>query len=209
MRREPLGDEAFALLDLPDLGWRYAAQIRPEDWPGLEEVNAVGFSLGVYTQPEVFDEAAFLAWLERVEPGDAPAGRLHEIPVCLELGLDFEELRDRLGAEALHLLFQSQLECHAIGFQPGFPYLSAVHGPLGELGRRPEPRLAVPAGSVAVAAGQTGIYPGESPGGWWLVGRTPLSILGPDRFPIQAGDRVLFRAISRDEFKRREGEELR
>jgi KipI family sensor histidine kinase inhibitor len=98
----------------------------------------------------------------------------------------------------------------AIGFQPGFPYAGYLPEPLDRLPRRAEPRLRVPSGSVAIAAGQTGVYPAELPGGWNLIGRTPLSIVdvAAGRFPIRAGDRLAFTPIDAAEFARRLGEPL-
>ena len=94
-----------------------------------------------------------------------------------------------------------------LGFAPGFPYLlgldPALHAP-----RRTDPRTRVPAGSVAIGGAQTGIYPRELPGGWNLIGRTPLPLFDPRREPpalLAAGDRVRFRAIDVDGFARLAG----
>jgi KipI family sensor histidine kinase inhibitor len=98
----------------------------------------------------------------------------------------------------------------AIGFQPGFPYAGYLPPALAGLPRRGTPRVKVPRGSVAIAGRQTGIYPQDSPGGWHLLGRTPLRIvdLAKAHFPIRAGDRLRFRPIDSEEFARRKGELL-
>ena len=98
----------------------------------------------------------------------------------------------------------------AVGFLPGFPYAGYLPDELRGLARRQEPRLAVPPGSVAIVGRQTGVYPIASPGGWRLIGRTPLRIADPEagRFPIRAGDRIRFRPIERDEFEARADEPL-
>src|SRR5205823_7967395 len=85
----------------------------------------------------------------------------------------------------------------AVGFQPGFPYAGYLPDALSGLSRRDVPRVRVPAGSVAIAGRQTGVYPAESPGGWHLLGRTPLRIVDLERghFPIRAGDRLRFEPI--------------
>ena len=130
-----------------------------------------------------------------------------EIPVCYggEFGPD-------LGAVAAHAGIEEQavIEGHAggdyrvamLGFMPGFPYLlglgESLHTP-----RRASPRTRVPAGSVAIGGAQTGIYPRELPGGWQLIGRTPLVLFDPERGRpalLQPGQRVRFRAIGADEF---------
>ena len=104
-----------------------------------------------------------------------------------------------------------EYDVFAIGFQPGFPYAGYLPVPLSGLPRRDAPRVRVPAGSVAIAGRQTGIYPTESPGGWHLLGRTPLCIVDLDDgyFPIRAGDRVRFRSIPAEEFEARRHERLR
>ena len=89
-----------------------------------------------------------------------------------------------------------------IGFAPGFPYLSGLDPALA-LPRLATPRLRVPAGSVAIGGAQTGVYPRESPGGWRLIGRTPLRLFDPLRMPpstLAPGDRVRFVAIDDEAF---------
>ncbi len=105
-----------------------------------------------------------------------------------------------------------QVEYHvfAIGFLPGFPYAGYLPPALAGLARRDSPRLRVPAGSVAIAGRQTAIYPVESPGGWHLLGTTPLCIadLESGYFPIRAGDRIRFHAITPSEFAGRRHERI-
>ncbi|HXV06488.1 MAG TPA: carboxyltransferase domain-containing protein, partial [Burkholderiales bacterium] len=91
-----------------------------------------------------------------------------------------------------------------LGFAPGFPYLAGMDQRL-IAARRATPRPRVPAGSVAIGGEHTGIYPFASPGGWHLIGRTPLTLFALDRDPpslLQAGDRVRFVPIAPDEFQR-------
>jgi KipI family sensor histidine kinase inhibitor len=89
-----------------------------------------------------------------------------------------------------------------IGFTPGFPYLGGVDRAIAAP-RLETPRTHVPAGSVGIAGQQTGIYPVESPGGWRIIGRTPLTLFDAHREPptlLAAGDRVCFVPISEAEF---------
>jgi inhibitor of KinA len=103
-----------------------------------------------------------------------------------------------------------------LGFAPDFPYLADMDQRL-IAARRATPRSRVPAGSVAIGGEHTGIYPFESPGGWHLIGRTPLRLFAFERDPpslLQAGDRVRFVPIAPEEFERaaefqRAAEELR
>jgi KipI family sensor histidine kinase inhibitor len=126
----------------------------------------------------------------------AEPGRLHRIPVIYD-GPDLAE-----AAERLHLARETVIELHSrpiyrvflVGFVPGWAYL----GPLAEelvLPRRENPRTVVPAGSVAIAGRQSGIYPLPTPGGWHLIGRTSVKLFLPDSDPpclFRAGDRVKF-----------------
>lgn len=130
-----------------------------------------------------------------------------EIPVCYggEYGPDLDELAQALGRsveEVIALHTNGAYVVHAVGFVPGFAYLGglprALHRP-----RRATPRAAVPPGSVGIGGGQTGIYPLETPGGWNLIGRTPLRLFDATREEpalLRMGDRVTFRAILPKEF---------
>jgi inhibitor of KinA len=94
-----------------------------------------------------------------------------------------------------------------IGFSPGFPYIGGMDETLATP-RLDTPRKKVPLGSVAVANNQTGIYPIESPGGWNLIGRTPLPIFNindPENSLVNIGDELHFRSISQDEFDQMKG----
>jgi inhibitor of KinA len=97
-----------------------------------------------------------------------------------------------------------------IGFAPGFPYIGGMSERIATP-RRPSPRLAIPAGSVGIAGKQTGVYPIETPGGWQLIGRTPLALFRPnDSSPslLQAGDRIRFYSITEQEYlEMKEGQE--
>lgn len=133
-------------------------------------------------------------------PPMAEPGRLHRIPVVYE-GADLEEVAARLN-----LTPQRVAELHSrpiyrvfmVGFVPGWAYLGPLPEEL-ELPRRHVPRTMVPAGSVAIAGRQSGIYPLPTPGGWHLIGRTSVKLFLPDRDPpclFRAGDRVKFFAAS-------------
>ena len=142
--------------------------------------------------------------------GTAPAaGRLVEIPVCY--GGDFGE---DLGFVAAHggLTEEEVIRIHSgrdyriymLGFLPGFPYLGGLDSRLFTP-RLSTPRVKIPAGSVGIGGEQTGIYPLESPGGWQLIGRTPLTLFSPERggaLPYGPGDRIRFVPISPQEYAR-------
>jgi len=122
-----------------------------------------------------------------------------EIPVIYgnDAGPDLQVVADHAG-----LTPQQVVELHSsidyvvyfIGFQPGFPYLGGLDDRL-HTPRRAEPRLSVPAGSVGIGGSQTGIYPLATPGGWQLLGRTPVALFNPRQQPptlLRPGDSVRF-----------------
>ncbi len=137
------------------------------------------------------------------------AGATIEVPVCYggSLGPDLPDVAAFAGVseqEAILLHTKAAYRVYVVGFIPGFPYMAAVDSPLA-IPRRAVPRTHVPAGSVAIAAGQTGIYPAETPGGWHIVGRTwikPYDPSRPEPFLFHPGDSVRFRAVGPDEFDR-------
>ena len=144
------------------------------------------------------------------ETGDAVLdGAQIDIPVCYggDLGPDLADVAARIGAseeDVIRLHTSRESRVSVVGFVPGFPYMGTVDDRLA-LPRRSIPRTKVPAGSVAIAAGQTGIYPIETPGGWHLLGRTPVKPFDATRAEpslCRPGDRVRFVAIDRAEFDR-------
>ncbi|PTQ53912.1 MAG: Allophanate hydrolase 2 subunit 1 [Hydrogenibacillus schlegelii] len=125
-----------------------------------------------------------------------PAAEPVEIPVRYD-GEDLEALAERTGLsreDIVRLHSGTIYTVYMIGFMPGFPYLGEVPEPL-RVPRRSVPRTRVPAGAVGIAGAQTGIYPYESPGGWWIIGHTPVKMFDPAADPpvrLRIGDRVRF-----------------
>ncbi|KUP24671.1 kinase inhibitor [Paenibacillus sp. DMB5] len=136
-----------------------------------------------------------------------PAPRIVSIPVCYggETGPDLEFVAryNRLSVEeVIDIHSSADYLVYMLGFAPGFPYLGGL-SPAISTPRRPSPRLAIPAGSVGIAGDQTGVYPLETPGGWQLIGRTPVALFRPHAVPpvrLQAGDLVRFYPVSFSEF---------
>ena len=134
--------------------------------------------------------------------------RLTEIPVCYdrEFGFDLDRIAEHTELSEreivdLHSTPEYRVAC--IGFVPGFTFLAGLPKNLATP-RRDAPRTEIPPGSVAIGGAQTGIYPLRSPGGWNLIGRTPLKLFDPIKDPptlLSPGDRVRFRAITREEFE--------
>jgi inhibitor of KinA len=141
-------------------------------------------------------------------PGDQVETRLMEIPVCYEseFAPDLDDVARHAGLaarEVVHLHSGTEYRVNCLGFTPGFPFLSGLPKELATP-RRPVPRKEIPAGSVAIGGVQTGIYPMKSPGGWNVIGRTPLRLFDSTKNPpvlLCAGDRVRFRMITQAEFQ--------
>ena len=174
----------------------------------------VGYcSVTTYFDPLLLDaawlEAEIRALADTAVAAAAVDGPVHEVPVCYggEYGPDLADVAAFARGTA-----QDVVELHSavlyrvymIGFVPGLPYMASVDPRLA-LPRRTTPRTRVPAGSVAIAAGQTCIYPTETPGGWHLIGRTrvkPYEASRAEPFLFRAGDRVKFLEIDSNAFER-------
>jgi inhibitor of KinA len=130
-----------------------------------------------------------------------------EIPICfdMEFALDLDNIareKDLAPGEIIEIFLGETYRVFMLGFLPGFSYMGEVNARIATA-RKKSPRLKVPSGSVGIAGSQTGIYSLESPGGWQIIGRTPLSLFTPfaERPALlEPGDLVKFRAVSKDEF---------
>ncbi|PYT74291.1 MAG: hypothetical protein DMG39_03575 [Acidobacteria bacterium] len=146
-------------------------------------------------------------YLARLDKVNLPAPREVEIPVCYggEFGPDLEDVAATHGMtpeRVIELHTSANYLVYFLGFTPGFAYLGELAQEL-VTPRLPSPRKRVPAGSVGIAGNQTGVYPFETPGGWRLLGRTPLAMFRTDREDLSLlsiGDHVRFVPISRESF---------
>jgi len=162
---------------------------------GVSPFEALSETIGTWLQTQTFDTAQ--------------TGRLIEIPVCYggAYGEDLAALAASRGLspeEVIALHSGATYHVHMLGFVPGFAYLGGLDSRLATP-RRDTPRPRVPAGSVAIADEQTAVYPLETPGGWQLIGRTPVRLFRPDASPpslLAAGDSVRFVPISAETFDR-------
>lgn len=122
-----------------------------------------------------------------------------------EVALDHAEISTRIGLPFSDVVKQHTAECYrvfAIGFAPGFAYLGNTHPDIA-VPRKDNPRAAVPKGSVAIADRQTAVYPRQSPGGWQVIGRTPLNLFDIAKSTLslfEMGNEVRFESIGRDTF---------
>jgi KipI family sensor histidine kinase inhibitor len=194
-----------------------ARAIHQAGHPGVRDVVPTYRAVAVYFDPLRTDVASLGALLEQEAAKPAPAGvdarAAVEIPVCYggTLGPDLAALArhaDCTEEDVVRLHTSRIYRVYMLGFIPGFAYLGLVDEKIA-MPRHATPRLKVPARSVGIAGRQTGVYPSESPGGWQLIGRTPLAPFDPARqrpFLLHAGDAVKFVAISPREYGRLSGE---
>lgn len=194
--------------------------------PGLEELVPAYVTLTVYYDPELvrrlvpirpssfgtISEQVSDMIRERLEQLDLTVedaySAIVEVPVCYEepYAPDMGFVADHAGMTVEEVIRLHQSVTYRVfmtGFVPGFPYLGEVDRRL-QVPRRREPRLRVASGSVALAGRQTGIYPMETPGGWQVIGRTPLTLFDVRRSPcclLTAGMRVRFRRIGKEDLE--------
>lgn len=198
------------------------AKLAASPVPGTIELVPAYASVTVHYEPSTVPNdprtadatspyARFSALLERaladVREGALPQVSNVEIPVCYggDFGPDLEEvarLRGVTPEDVVRLHSGATYRVYMLGFAPGFAYLGGLPEAIATP-RRSEPRTTVPAGSVGIGGDQTGVYPLALPGGWQLIGRTPRRMFDARRAPptlLAAGDVVMFRAISPNEF---------
>lgn len=216
----PEGDSALLIVfgteisrDTNRLVSAAARRVREQGIRGVVDMIPAFVSLLVCYDPRVISCGALRARLETILQAEAEtretAGRVFEIPVCYggEFGPDLPDIASHAGLterEVVDIHTSRDYLVYMLGFLPGFCYLGGlderIHTP-----RLETPRLKIPSGSVGIGGSQTGIYPMESPGGWRLMGKTPVRTWDPDRdVPIlmQAGDSIRFVEITAAEFRR-------
>jgi len=179
--------------------------------PGIIETVPTYRSLLVYFEPLQINARKLRAMLyslvQSLVESEIPKPKLIEIPTVYgdEYGPDLEFVATHNGlstSEVVQIHTGTPYLIYMIGFIPGFPYLGGM-SPRIATPRLETPRTKIPAGSVGIAGSQTGIYPAESPGGWRLIGRTPLQLFDPSHEPpalLQVGDYLNFISVTPEEF---------
>jgi KipI family sensor histidine kinase inhibitor len=182
---------------------------------GIVDVTPGSTAVQVTFRPDAVGGGGAEAWVREAlascwaEGGAVVEPREVVIPVCYggDLGPDLAWLAERAGMSESEAVAAHTSAGHVVrflGFAPGFAYIAGLP-PALQAPRLESPRTRVPAGSVGVAGARTGIYPSESPGGWRLIGATPVRMFDPSREQqalLRAGDRVRFEPITRGEFDR-------
>lgn len=227
----PLGDTAWTVefgnridpaLYARVLGLLDALKDVPHDdvFAGIVDIVPTFRSLTVHYDPMRSDGPALgeaLLSLARMAKSVSRDGRRWSIPVCFDADFapDLDDLAQAKGMTreaVIDLMTETVFQVYMIGFMPGFPYMGGLPASL-EMPRLSSPRKAVPARSLAIAGAMCAVYPWESPGGWRLLGRTPIPMFSAreESAPslLAAGDRVMWRTIDRAEFERMETAMLR
>jgi KipI family sensor histidine kinase inhibitor len=179
--------------------------------PGIVESVPTYRSLLIYFNPLQIPASKLretvCSLLQSTVENELPRRRLVEIPTSYggEFGPDLELVAGHNNlspAEVIRIHSDARYLIYMLGFMPGFPYLGGM-SPKIAIPRKTTPRMKLAAGSVGIAGNQTGIYPAESPGGWQIIGRTPLELFHSTREPpsiLRAGDYLTFVSITPEEF---------
>lgn len=191
----------------------YRIALEKADIPGIVETVPTYRSLMVHYDPAVIRYGALRERLEQLlgEMGEIkiPPSPVLEIPVLYggEMGPDLPFVAENAGMseeEVITIHSGTEYLIYMLGFTPGFTYLGGMSEKIATP-RLKQPRVKIPAGSVGIAGTQTGVYPIDSPGGWQLIGRTPVKMYDPDReVPIlpEAGQYIKFFPVTQEEYDR-------
>lgn len=216
----PLGDQAIVI----QLGDKISEDIQcriTSICNFLEEYSFEGFTeyvpafttVTIFYDPLVTDystvEPLMEEMLEEISEEDHKGAKITiEIPVLYggPQGPDLPFVAAHAGlteAEVIDLHTSAEYLVHMIGFAPGFPYLGGLDEKIATP-RKETPRASIPAGAVGIAGAQTGVYPIETPGGWQIIGQTPLKLFDVEKYPpalLKAGNGLRFVAITEEEFE--------
>lgn len=215
----PAGDSAvlvqFGDCISPEINQRIAATIKlikEQKIEGILDMVPAFCSLSINYDMRIMDYATLEKRLKKLVKmevsGDIACKRVVEIPVCYggQYGPDIEYVAQRAQfsvEDVIRIHSSKEYLIYMLGFMPGFCYLGGLEECL-HTPRLANPRVKIPAGSVGIGGGQTGVYPLDSPGGWQLLGQTPVKVYDPSKEePIlyQAGDYIRFVPITVEQFK--------
>jgi len=214
----PIGDQAVRVrlgdcieLSVHDRVRQWCRALERQSIPGVIEWVPSYTAVTVLYRPAEVTYRQLVQSLERLaeqlDEEPLPQPRMISLPVCYggEYGPDLEALAELCGKtpeEVIRIHSSVEYVVYMMGFAPGFPYLGGLPKEIAAP-RLATPRSSVPAGSVGIAGEQTGVYPIATPGGWRIIGRTPIPLYDPTRNPpvlLKAGDRLRFRPVDRTEY---------
>lgn len=178
---------------------------------GINELVPTYRSLMIHYNPLIVEYEELVSLLKRIEENinniEVPLPEIIEIPVLYggQYGPDIENVakHNNLSVEeVINIHTSAKYLIYMLGFTPGFPYLGGMDKRIATP-RLSSPRTKIPAGSVGIAGEQTGIYPIQSPGGWQLIGSTPIDIFNPERqnpILLKSGNYIVFKSIDEEEY---------
>jgi inhibitor of KinA len=215
---KPVGDTALLVEFTREIDPEISGKVRTlwtametEGIDGVEEIVPGYCSLLVYYDSSIVRSDGLRAAIEdvvgRIEELELPPPKVYHLPVRYggEMGPDLEFVAEENGLtpeEVVEIHTEQKYLIYMIGFSPGFPYLGGMSEEIATP-RLSDPRTVTPARSVGIAETETGVYPVESPGGWRLIGRTPVELFTPTEDPpvlLEMGDYVKFYAVSEERY---------
>ncbi len=215
----PLGDSSFIIKfgdqispEINNSVRTYSQKLRDDKLDGIAEIIPAYNELVVSYDRNLINYKKLLTYLKSIEKSlflkKITKRKIVHIPVCYEnefaLDIDIVSSSNNLSIDDVIKIHSSaEYLVYMLGFTPGFCYLGGMDNRI-ETPRKEIPRTKINAGAVGIAGKQTGIYPIESPGGWQIIGKTPLILFDPLRIPeflIEAGDYIKFDPISINDFK--------
>ncbi len=215
----PLGDSALTIEFANEISSEVNEKVRlseekikRENIYGITEIVPTYRSLTIYYNPFRLSYEALLEHLQTIDFNSSKSHKnkkkIISVPVLYggDSGPDLNNVADycKLSIdEIIKIHSKNEYLIYMLGFMPGFPYLGGLDARLF-VPRLPKPRLSIAGGSVGIGGEQTGIYPLKSPGGWQIIGRTPLKLFdinSDNPFLFKAGDYIKFVPISEDEFR--------
>jgi inhibitor of KinA len=202
MQIKPMSESSYLLYDLEHEPYLLANSIEIAGITGVREIVTSVDTIALFVDPDRFDPDS----IPQIRVFEDLKGRSWRVPILFD-GSDLKEICNHVKKEpeiVAAMFCACEFTVVSIGFLPGFPYMKGISSEFHGLNRRAIPRIHVPKGSVGIAAGQTGIYPAESPGGWNLIGTTPLRIADRNSrfFPLNPGDTIQFYEVDSDQFKK-------
>lgn len=187
-------------------------KLEKEHLKGVEDIISLQDKIGIIYNPYITSSTALNDILAKLLNSSYQKSlkldfRIWEIPICYdeEFSLDIEDLCSLSHLEKNYIIekhLERSYTVDMIGFLPGFLYLGDLDKAL-YFNRKSNPRKKVPKGSVGIAGNQSGIYNIESPGGWNIIGRTPMELFRKEKNPpleIRQGDKIIFKRITREQF---------
>ena len=191
----------------------YNIALQDSKIPGIVETVPTYRSLMIHYDPEVILCAPLMEELRgllgKLDQIRIPPSEVIEIPVLYggeEMGPDLAFVAEHAGKtqeEVIQIHTSTEYLIYMLGFTPGFTYLGGMSEEIAAP-RLKQPRVKIPAGSVGIAGSQTGVYPIDSPGGWQLIGRTPLKLYDSEREKpvlLESGQYIKFRPVTEEEYK--------